>query len=75
MLHERINIRDNEDVYLNTYIIDDPLEQNRKRPVVVICPGGGYEFCSEREAEPIALAFNAAGYHAVVVYVDGISRR
>ena len=68
MLHERINIRDNEDVYLNTYIIDDPLAQNRKRPVVVICPGGGYEFCSEREAEPIALAFNAAGYHAVVVY-------
>ena len=68
MLHEKINLRDDNNIYLNTYIIDDPLEQNRKRPIVVICPGGGYEYCSAREAEPIALAFNAAGFHAVVVY-------
>ena len=68
MRHEKINLRDNSNVYLNTYIIDDPLNQNRKRPVVVICPGGGYEYCSAREAEPIALAFNAVGYHAVVLY-------
>ena len=68
MIHERVYLSDNNNVYLNTYIIDDPIEQNRKKPVVVICPGGGYEFCSPREAEPIALAFNAAGYHAVVLY-------
>ena len=68
MLHERIKLRNNDDVYLETYIIDDPLERNRKRPLVVVCPGGGYEGCSEREAEPIALAFNSAGFHAVVVY-------
>ncbi len=68
MLHEKISLRDNNDIYLNTYIVDDPLEQKRKRPIVVICPGGGYEFCSAREAEPIALAFNAAGFHAAVVY-------
>ena len=68
MLHERINIRNKGDAYLNTYIIDDPLEQNRKRPIIVICPGGGYEFCSPREAEPVALAFNAAGYHAAVLF-------
>lgn len=67
MLHERINLKNNEDAYITTYIIDDPLEANRKRPVIVICPGGGYEFCSPREAEPIALSFNAAGFHAVVV--------
>lgn len=65
MIHEKFNL--NEEAYMTTYIVDDPLEQNRKRPVVVICPGGGYEFCSPREAEPVALAFNAAGIHAVVV--------
>ena len=29
----------------------------RKRKALVILPGGGYMFCSEREAEPIALKF------------------
>lgn len=38
------------------------------RPMVIICPGGGYRFCSEREADRIALQYNAAGYHAAVVY-------
>lgn len=39
-----------------------------RRPAVVICPGGGYEFCSEREAEPIALRFLAEGFNAFVVW-------
>ena len=44
---------------LYTYILDNSVEMrpNRKRPVIVICPGGGYEWVSEREAEPIALKF------------------
>ncbi len=29
---------------------------------VVICPGGGYGFCSKREAEVIALQFSAAHF-------------
>lgn len=48
---------------LTTYI----LESVKKRPVVLICPGGGYCRTSEREAEPIAVRFNAAGFHAVVL--------
>lgn len=39
----------------------------RKRPAVLVLPGGGYAFTSPREAEPIALQFNAAGYHAFVL--------
>lgn len=38
-----------------------------KRPAVVIFPGGGYEYCSDREGEPIALQYLAAGYAAFVV--------
>lgn len=37
------------------------------RPLILIIPGGGYNFCSEREAEPVALAFLAKGYHAAVL--------
>ncbi len=33
----------------------------------MILPGGGDDFCSDREAEPIALAFNTKGYHAFVL--------
>ncbi len=41
-----------------------------KRPLVLICPGGGYEHVSPREAEPVALQFLAAGYHAAVLWYD-----
>ncbi len=39
----------------------------KTRPVIVICPGGGYERTSDREAEPLALAFLSMGYHAAVL--------
>lgn len=52
---------------LTTYVLSDPLEKNRKRPAVLICPGGGYELCSPREQEPIAMKFLAAGYQTFVL--------
>ena len=38
-----------------------------KRPAVLILPGGGYDYCSQREGEPVALQFLAAGYQAFVL--------
>ena len=34
-----------EDARLETYILDTPVEKIhiKKRPMIVICPGGGYE--------------------------------
>ena len=37
------------------------------RPAVVILPGGGYEYCSQRESEPVVMQFLAAGYQAFVL--------
>ncbi|MCM1044318.1 MAG: alpha/beta hydrolase [Candidatus Gastranaerophilales bacterium] len=37
------------------------------RPLVLVCPGGGYRYTSDREAESIALQFLAMGYHAAVL--------
>lgn len=48
---------------LDTYV----LSGEKVRGAIVICPGGGYCFTSDREAEPIATQFAAAGYHAFVV--------
>jgi acetyl esterase/lipase len=40
---------------------------NYKRKAVLICPGGAYSYCSNREGEPIATAFLAAGYNAFIL--------
>ena len=58
-----------EDARLETYILDTPTEKImiKRRPMVVICPGGGYEKLSFREGEPVAMQFLARGYHACVL--------
>ena len=33
----------------------------KKHRAMIICPGGGYDFCSEREAEPVAFRFIGYG--------------
>lgn len=57
-----------ENTNLKTYIIDSSEQMKyNKRPLVLICPGGGYGFVSDREAEVMALQFTAMGYHAAVL--------
>lgn len=50
------------------YCLDNSseIDPNRKRPSVLVIPGGGYEMTSDREAEPIAMQFLAAGFNAFV---------
>lgn len=56
------------DAHLITYIRDNPPEMNNDpRPALLICPGGGYEWTSERESEPVALQFLARGYNVFVL--------
>lgn len=75
---ETINIYEGRnDVTLTTYVLDDSKETRKgaPRPAVLICPGGAYLNCSDREAEPVAMRFVAMGYHAFVlrysVYFQG----
>lgn len=37
------------------------------RPAVLILPGGGYQYCSDREADPVAFPYLKAGYHAFIL--------
>lgn len=64
MIHEIVHLKDHFpmlefDVTLETYCPDnfDEFSKGRKRKAVIVFPGGGYEFLSEREAEPVALRF------------------
>lgn len=45
----------------------DAVSKKRKRPAVLILPGGGYSHTSARESEPVALQFIAKGYVAFVL--------
>lgn len=37
------------------------------RPLILLCPGGGYAMTSDREADPIATRFLAMGYHVGIL--------
>ncbi len=54
---------------LHTYIQDksDLVRVSESRPAVILCPGGGYVFTCDREAEPVALKYAAMGYHVFVL--------
>ena len=53
--------------YIEKYIIND----GKKHPVAIICPGGGYHWvCSFSEGLPYAQKLNSMGYSAFVVHYN-----
>lgn len=65
----KMTVPHHEDATLEGYILDCELSlgQETERPAIVICPGGGYLYCSPREGEPVALAYAAKGIHAFIL--------
>lgn len=71
MLHETIKLSapgSQDYARLVTYIQEytDQLAIG-ERPMIVLCPGGGYGHTSDREAEPVAFKFLAMGYHVAIL--------
>lgn len=46
----------------------EKVSPGRKKPAVLILPGGGYSHTSPREAEPVAIRFTAAGFAPFVLH-------
>ncbi len=68
-LNEIIGISFNEKEYINgtsnyyrTFWIDD-----ETRPTIIISAGGGYQYTSPREEEPVMKKYHEKGYHVVIV--------
>lgn len=54
---------------LTAYVLDPvSVYPDRRRPAVIICPGGGYEHLSDREGDPVAMQFLSMGCHAFVLH-------
>ena len=77
MKYEKIYLEDHfpdlpkakEKTQVTLYIPDvwQEVDTEQTFPCTVICPGGGYWWCSEREAEPVALKMIGNGIAAAVV--------
>ncbi len=67
MIH--MSVPGHPEATLEGYILDCELSlgQEQNRPAIVVCPGGGYLYCSPREAEPVALRYAAKGFHAFIL--------
>lgn len=61
------------DILYNPNIVRPYAE--KPRPCILICPGGAYSMCSDREAEPIALHFLPAGYNVFVLDYSVVPNR
>ncbi len=69
MIHETIALWDKyPEATLTTYCITSTPELKLDpRRAVVVCPGGGYHFLSDREAEPIVFKFLSAGFNVFLL--------
>jgi len=69
MIYEKISLYpDRTHITLTAYVSEiSPELRNLKKKAVLVLPGGGYYITSDREAEPVAKAFFAAGMNAFVL--------
>lgn len=69
MKTETIILNEGRNVTLTAYIqaVDGEFRYVTRRPAVLVLPGGGYQFCSDREADPVALAYLKAGYQVFIL--------
>lgn len=69
MLIETKNLNLDRNVTLTSYILEvgGEFPNISKRPGILIIPGGGYRFCSEREADPVAMPYLKAGYQVFIL--------
>jgi acetyl esterase/lipase len=49
------------------YNMTEMHQEEKKRPCLLICPGGAYKICSQRESEPIALHFLLIGFNVFIL--------
>lgn len=70
MRHFTEYFSDDQTVRLDAFITEPSSHApylNTARPAVIVCPGGGYQSCCDREAEPVALKYAAAGFQVFVL--------
>lgn len=75
MFYKKVFLKDvsnldvGSDSFIEIYLNDKNSEVNiEPRLPMIVVPGGAYQFCSQREGEPIALRFAAEGFNCFVLH-------
>ncbi|MBQ8387823.1 MAG: alpha/beta hydrolase [Clostridia bacterium] len=69
MIYETIKLRPEYEATLTAYVFEELTDiAPHTRPSIVVCPGGGYRFLSDREAEPIVSAYLGAGFNVFLLH-------
>ena len=69
MRTEKLVLSESRNVNLTAYLQDVGGEFGyvTRRPAMLIVPGGGYEWCSDREADPVAFPYLQAGFQVFIL--------
>lgn len=69
MTTEVLVLNEARNVTLTAYIqpVGGAFSYITKRPAILILPGGGYAYCSDREADPVAMLYLKAGYQVFIL--------
>lgn len=69
MIHERIKLFDEKDVFLTTYVHDSigAYCERDGRPALIVLPGGAFSYHCLFEGEPVAVTFLQKGFNAFVL--------
>jgi len=58
-----IDIWEDKSTILELYLISG----EESRPMILVIPGGGYDHISNAEGEPVAIRYNAEGFHTAIL--------
>lgn len=69
MLHQRIKLFENKEVYLTTYVHENikTYGTDAGRPAIIVLPGGAFAILAPFENEPVALTFMQKGFNTFVL--------
>ena len=69
MIAKTLILNQERNVILTAYLqaVGGSFSYVPKRPAILIIPGGGYQYCSDREADPVAFAYLKAGFQAFIL--------
>lgn len=78
MEYREIYLRDDNSAKIETYILDGEISHKKykRRPLIVICPGGAYLTLARKEGEAVAARFLGLGFNVIVLkYITYFKKR
>lgn len=69
MIHDKVYLDSSQTAYIEVYSLDSAISYkvHKRRPAMIICPGGAYLISAIKEGEAVATQFLSQGYSCFVL--------